>query len=617
MVLDILTKFNYKKKICMTPEHPMCTRNKEYRVMYSAIMIAQAKLNKSDSPLNNLELQRLLKYGLKMTSEDIAWAIRNSNEQSFVVDFLLENIVDDRDKAIFIMDIINVTMRSEAVSKDENASVRMFARMFGVEFEILDTMWHFIEKASMSDIEECRSIAEVICKIIPQIELSDLKYYITELREEVECTQKLLDEKKIFRIVDTCKIYEDIVLYPGMTLTIDHANISVYGNIALEGGNLIIKNSRIERKTDRHRACINVKRAYSSLRISQCEADCRNFGMFIRAEAGRVTVNDTMIYNTTRGAAIRFWGDILKVNSCKFSNCYSPEDGGAVMAKTGIAMISGCSFSDCEAKRGGAVYLVDGSSISKCDFERCNVAEYGAAIYYAGVSEGKVSEVKFQNCHPEGAEFVQHLSGRKGFNIMDVRTISVSTLIDCPVYVDSKAKLIVQNVNLYLNYPIYCSGNLYMNNTRIKCNHLENGDMIYIDGGKECHILNCEFDGMMHTGGINIRGSRISVSNSLFRNMNGGRAIYNAYFPDISECIFNFCQSGAIYSQGGNIEKCVFVNCRAKSGAGIKMYGTKGIISGCNFKRCVSEYSGGAIDKAVGQRVVKCLYEDCLPDNAV
>ncbi len=617
MIVDILTKFNYKKKIWMTPEHPMCARTLEYRVMYGAIMISQAKLNKSDNPLNNLELQRLLKYGLKMSSSDIAWSLRNSKEQSVIIDYLLENIKNDRDRVLLIMDIVNVTMRQEPVSKDENASIRMFAKMFSVEFETLDLIWNFMNNAFISNAAECKRIGMMISGIVPSIEISDLRYYITDLKEDIECTQELLDEKKIFRIVDSCRIKEDIVLYSGMTLTIDHANVSVYGNIVLEGGNLIIKNSRIVRKTDNHRACINIKKEFSNLQVSQCDVDCRNFGMFIRAEAGRLAINDTVINNTTRGAAIRFWGDILKVVSCRFSNCYSPEDGGAIMAKSGAVMIEDCYFSDCEAKRGGAVYAVDGSSINNCEFKRCNVAEYGAALYYSGVSDGKVSGIVFSHCHPQGAEIVQHISGRQGFNITGEYTIQISTLIDCPVYVDSKARLIVKNASLYINYPIYCNGSLYMKNARVKCNNLENSDMIYIDGSKECRIQHCEFDGMMRTGGLNIRGSRISVSNSLFRNMNGGRAIYNAYFPDITECIFNFCQSGAIYCQGGNIEKCVFVNCRAKSGAGIKMYGNKGVINRCNFKRCVSEYSGGAIDRAVGQRAVKCLYEDCLPDNIV
>ena len=244
MIVDILTKFNYKKKIWMTPEHPMCARTLEYRVMYGAIMISQAKLNKSDNPLNNLELQRLLKYGLKMSSSDIAWSLRSSKEQSLIIDYLLENIKSDRDRVLLIMDIVNVTLRQEPVSKDENASIRMFAKMFSVEFETLNLIWNFMKNAFISNAAECKRIGMMISGIVPSIEISDLRYYITDLKEDIECTQKLLDEKKIFRIVDSCRIKEDIVLYSGMTLTIDHANVSVYGNIVLEGGNLIIKNSR-------------------------------------------------------------------------------------------------------------------------------------------------------------------------------------------------------------------------------------------------------------------------------------------------------------------------------------------------------------------------------------
>ncbi len=139
--------------------------------------------------------------------------------------------------------------------------------------------------------------------------------------------------------------------------------------------------------------------------------------------------------------------------------------------------------------------------------------------------------------------------------------------------------------------------------------------MVYLDNAKECIIYHCEIDGMLKTGGINILRTRINVTKSLFRNMSGGRAIYNAYQPEISDCIFNFCQKGAIYSQGGNIDRCVFINCRAKSGAGVQIYGKKGFINNCVFRRCVSEYSGGAVDKAMGIKIAKCVFENCKPDS--
>ncbi|MDE6567632.1 MAG: hypothetical protein K2K70_07870, partial [Lachnospiraceae bacterium] len=93
-------------------------------------------------------------------------------------------------------------------------------------------------------------------------------------------------------------------------------------------------------------------------------------------------------------------------------------------------------------------------------------------------------------------------------------------------------------------------------------------------------------------------------------------AIYNAYAPDIQDSIFNFCQGGAVYTQGGTLKRCVFINCREKNGAGIRMYGnTPGLVEQCNFKRCVADSRGGAVDRGIGHKVRSCLFEDCQPDN--
>lgn len=337
--------------------------------------------------------------------------------------------------------------------------------------------------------------------------------------------------------------------------------------------------------------------------------------MFIRAEEGTVIIENSNIYHTSRGAAVRFWGKELVVKGTGFYECYSPEDGGAVMARGGKAVIEDCHFHDCEAKRGGAIYGTNGTVISGCRFTRCNVAEYGAAVYYSGSLDGKSSGLGYSDCHPSGAEIVQHLTSQREVIIKGEYHIGVSTIIDCPVSVGLGGRLVIENANIYLNYPLRCSGSLIINNVRIVSNHLEDGDMIYLDNAKECSIHHCELDGMLKTGGVNLLNTRISITKSLFRNMEGGRAVYNAYQPEISDCIFNFCQKGAIYSQGGNIERCVFINCRAKSGAGVQMYGRKGTIKNCIFRRCVSEYSGGAVDRVAGMRVEKCTYEDCKPDN--
>lgn len=615
MILDILTKFNMRRKLWMTPEHPLCTMPKDFKVMYCAAVILQAQVNKSTSPLNNFELERLLKAGLKLDSSDIAWAMRSSRDNALVVDYLLNNITTDRERTFLIMDLINVSISDGEISDDSKKSLELFTKLFGVPIDRLTLLQRFVEYAYEENIAECQRFAAIIGERIKGLEIPDLKYYIMQITEIDEFTQQILDEKKHFRLIDRCNIYEDIVLKEGMSLVIDNAVVRIFGNISLKGGSLVINNSKIIRKSGSHRACINLHSAGSRVRLSSVEADCRNYGMFIRAEEGIVNIKNSNIYNTTRGAAVRFWGKKLEIFDTSFSNCYSPEDGGAIMARGGSVSIARCSFSNCEAKRGGAIYGVSGTVIAECSFKRCNVADYGAAVYYSGDIEGNINNLKYSDCHPTGAEIVQHIAPQKPLSIRGEYHINISAIVDCPVSVENTGKLVIENANIYLNYPLHCTGQLIMKNSKIISNHLESGDMIYLDNAKECSIYHCEIDGMLKTGGLNILRTRLNVTKSLFRNMSGGRAIYNAYLPEISDCIFNFCQKGAIYSQGGTIDRCVFVNCRAKSGAGVQMYGKKGTINNCIFRRCVSEYSGGAVDKAVGVKATKCVFEDCKPNN--
>ncbi|MCX4326929.1 MAG: right-handed parallel beta-helix repeat-containing protein [Lachnospiraceae bacterium] len=615
MILDTLTKFNMRRKLWMTPEHPLCTMPKGFKVMYISALILQAQLVKKTGLLNNYELERLVKSGFKLDSSDFAWALRTSGDKAAVTGWLLDNLNQDRERAFFIMDLVNVSINDGDIEEDSSKSIELFAKMLGVADERLNLLHRFTTYAYSEDIRECQRFAALIEERVPGIGVTDLKYYIMQLTETVDFTQKILDEKKDYRIIDRCNIYEDIVLNKGMRLVIDNAVVRIFGNILLNGGCLIINNSKIVRKSGRHRSCINLQAAGSRVELYSAEADCRNYGMFIRAEEGTVIIENSNIRHTSRGAAVRFWGKELSVTGTGFYECYSPEDGGAVMARGGRAVIKDCSFNDCEAKRGGAVYGTDGTVISGCSFTRCNVADYGAAVYYSGTMEGNAVKLEYSDCHPAGAEIVQHLALPRELLVKDEYHISMSTIIDCPVSVGINGRLVIEDANIYLNYPLRCSGSLVTINSKIVSNRLEGGDMIYLDNAKECSIYHCELDGMLKTGGINLLNTRINIAKSLFRNMDGGRAVYNAYQPEISGCIFNFCQKGAIYSQGGSIERCVFINCRAKSGAGIQMYGRRGSIKNCIFRRCVSEYSGGAIDRVAGMKVEKCIYEDCRPDN--
>ena len=99
MILDTLTKFNMRRKLWMTPEHPLCTMPKGFKVMYISALILQAQLVKKTGLLNNYELERLVKSGFKLDSSDFAWALRTSGDKAAVTGWLLDNLNQDRERA--------------------------------------------------------------------------------------------------------------------------------------------------------------------------------------------------------------------------------------------------------------------------------------------------------------------------------------------------------------------------------------------------------------------------------------------------------------------------------------------------------------------------------------
>ena len=615
MIIDNLTKFNQKKKLWMTPKHPLYMKSSHYKILYGAVVFMQAELNDKISPLDNFELERLLLSGFRLDSGDMSKVMQASKEKSIVIDQLLEEFISDREKYLLILDIINVSMQGLKIEDKEKESIQLFSRMFGVSQEALSLLTEFAQGAQEEDGAKCREISHRMHLQDMELSIVDMKYYIMQLWETMVCTQEMLDQERDVRIVERCLIKEDLVLAKGMRLVFDHAEVRVQGNILLDGGELLIEESKVIRKGDSHRACVNMKAVSSRITVINSEVDCRNLGMFIRAEAGELLVQKSLIYQTTRGAAIRFWGNVVQIEDTDFYECYSPEDGGAIMIRTPNGIVKGCRFRRCEAKRGGAIFGIEGNQITNCRFDECCVAEFGAAIFYYGLVRANVHHLQYKNCCPEGVETVQYLSRMETFHVTGQYPVHVSTIVDCPVLVEAEGNLIIEDANLYLNYPIHCRGSLQMKNVKIIGCHIEGGDLIVLEHSRNCRIHHSEFNGMGRVGGISASGCRITIKKSLFRNMYGGRAIYDAYSPDIRECIFNFCEEGAIYSQNGDIKRCVFVNCRGKSGAGVLMYGSKGTIEQCNFRRCISDFSGGAIDRALGQQVIKCVYEECKPDN--
>ncbi len=612
MIIGNQQKFYYKKKAWLTPKHPFYFEDASFRIHYAAAVILQARKHPEMEPEQNFELDRLLYHGLGLDAAQTAQAMCLSRDTAQIMDYLYVETEPGPKRYFLMLDLYNVCGDAEEISPGEMENIVLFARMLDIPETYMQLFRQFIQAAQKEKEAECRAVWHKLEQLDTGISLMELKYYLMTLSDTSECTQRELDQKKDLRLVDRCIIREDLVLRKGMRLVLDHAIVRIYGNIALEGGELLADHSRIIRKSGSHRACVNIRHA-GSVRISNSDIDCRNLGMFIRAQDGEVSIRGSKIYQTTRGAAIRFWGKRLSVEDTVFHHCYSPEDGGALMVRGGEALIQDCSFWHCEAGKGGAIYGKSDMQVRDCSFQKCYASEYGAAVFYVGMVGERISGLRCQDCFPEKLETVQYLSGKYPLDVMDLFEVGISTIFDGEIDVMPQGHLRIHDAIVYLKYPIRCRGYLELERAQLFSNEMEHHDMIVLEHARGCRIRDCRLDGMGHQGGIFSSGTRIEAENTVFCNMQGGRAIFNALYPNIKDCVFNYCQNGGIHCQGGTIERCQFVNCRGKSGAGVTMLGKKGRIEDCQFIRCISDVSGGAIDRAVGNHVIHCEFQDCPP----
>jgi len=224
-------------------------------------------------------------------------------------------------------------------------------------------------------------------------------------------------------------------------------------------------------------------------------------------------------------------------------------------------------------------------------------------------------DCQYIECYPQGEEIIQYLHGHDEKVIDKDYRISIASIIDIPIRVSELGILSFNHVVVYLRQQVQSRGIIEIKGSRILADGLKQRDMFDISRSRGCVIDHSEIDGRATNAGFRATGSRMIVIHAIFRNIKNGRAIYDAMEPKITNTIFTYCQDGAIYSCAGVIAKCLFINCRQKSGAGIIMYGSRGEIKECRFVRCISEYSGGAIDKSGGHRIENCEFTECKPNN--
>lgn len=611
---DLLTKFNRKKKSFLSPKHPLFVEDIEQKIVYCAGIFAQAGLNKSNSTLNNYELERLMVKGLGLEPNQIAKIIHLAMDGTRLTDHLLWNLNEPLKQYLFIMDLLLVSLRKEPLTEEEKESIERYRTLFHVPNDIYILLCQFIQASYENNMEQCIQLFSSMRKMNLPLTMTELKYYMPDMEYITEIENKSVIPGKETRIIDACIVKDKLIVPKDGTLVLDHAIIYLYGSIIVDGGTLLIRDTTIINKSDVGNALIDVE-SYSEVTITNSIIDCRYIGSAINQKNGNLSIVDSKIYHTTKSSALKFWGNQIEVNNCSFHKCYTVENGAAIQIQQGHGSVTNSTFKKCEAKNGGAIYVGADIMITCCSFKLCYALDHGAAIYYNNEVKSNVMDCQYIECYPQGEELIQYIHGQDERVIDNEYKIHVATILDVPILVTELGILSIYHTLIYLRKPIQSKGILEIKGSRIIADGLTQRDMFNISRSRGCVIDSSEFDGRAISSIFHATGSRMVVVHSIFRNVKNGRAIYDAMEPKISDTIFSYCQDGAIYTCSGVIKNCLFINCRQKSGAGITMYGSRGEIIECRFVRCVSEYSGGAIDKSGGHKIEKCEFKECKPDN--
>lgn len=620
MRVGTLTKFNRKKNLWISRKHPLYLEPIGFKTLYAAAVLMHTRLNNSANPLSNFELERLITKGLNLTSKDTITMMHLSKEVELLVDEVILALDTTEKKLFFLFDLYNVSMSQYHISESEQKSIDLFADLLEIDNGTKNLILQFISSSYCEEYAGCLTLFEQMQKQGWPLSMTDLSYYMLNYYYMAEISPKNILPYKENHFHGNCTFFGTIVIPKNTTLHIANAIVKVEGNFLVKGGSLLIENSWVEfsKQTDRsHSSHFFIQSEENgTIQCKNTTFECAHSGGLILALNSNVSVSYCTILNTSFSSSIVCNGDSLVVKNSTFGNCFSSQNGGAIFIQRGSAQIQHSQFYNCSSHNGGAIFANATSVIDNCYFEHCYAVEFGSAIYYNGEIRSNVEKCDYSNCHPKETAILQYIGGRQEFIVSDETTIRYSTIFDCPVSIKEFGILQVEHATLYLHYTLICHGILHMKNVRVQpFEPLEGRDLIAIESPKNCHFTNCDFNGMEQYGIFRATRARLHISGCIFRNTANGRAIYNAFQPMIDGCVFSYCEEGAVYCNSGKITNSQFINCRAKSGAGIIMYGNRGQIEHCDFHRCVSDYSGGAIDISGSYHIVDCHYKECKPNN--
>lgn len=620
MRTGILNKFNRKKTLWISKKHPLFWENIGFKTLYASALLMHTRLNDNTNPLSNLELERFILKGFQLTSKEMITMMSLSQEVEILVDEIIEALDTKRKRFLFFLDLNNLSNATARISEEEQKSLDLFADLLNIDSTEKNLMHQFVSFCSSKQYTDCIQLFNQMEFHSFPLTLSDLSYYMVEYHYQNQILPSHIQLGTINYFSGDCVFEGNFTIPSNTTIYISNALVKMNGSFLVDSGTLRIENSEIECYHSSvlkppYNAFITTENE-ASLLLKNTTISCSNQLGFLHHKNSHATIEYSTIKNTSIEPAITSNGHTLSIQHCIFSCCYTKQNGGAICIKKGSSQIQGCTFSNCTADYGGAIYANNHTMILGSTFEQCYAAEFGSAIFYQGEIRSNVEKCDYSHCYPKESAIVQFINPENNvYHVSKETCFSYSTIFHCPVIIDEFGIFSMEHATLYLHHHVVCHGIMQLKRVKVRGYEMEERDFFRLETPKTSHFHNCEFDGNDKYGIFYAVRARLRISGSIFKNTAGGRAIYDAFMPVIDNCVFSYCNEGALYCNSGKITNSVFINCRGRSGAGIIMYGQRGQIEHCDFKRCITEYSGGAIDMSGSRHIVGCNFDECRPNN--
>lgn len=310
-------------------------------------------------------------------------------------------ILDTKEKQYtFTADLLKLCNKS---LWSESYAMKICQSYFGIfkfTSEEKEFFIHYNEAARKKDMKEAVRLYHQFIKNGYTISYNLLRYICKDILIEEEYDNLILNSGEKIVIDKPSIIHGQVTVTNGSVLIIKNCEVRINGNILVDGGRIRIDMVRMTVESSNSVSLLTIMNT-AKVDINNLELNCNFKCGGIKQTQGYLTINNSMISNTSKAPAILFTGTSLVINGTTLADCLV---GGVRVKEQGRLDVDDCDFYHCDAEHGGGIYSnsLSDSRITNSRFTNCIGKYIGGAIYFAYEKYGQeVYRCEYSRCMPE------------------------------------------------------------------------------------------------------------------------------------------------------------------------------------------------------------------------